>query len=138
VAVDVERLDAVQAESRYKSAPEYIEKDLKQTGGFVTRRDLMAVRAREQTPLRTIYRDAEVVSFPSPGSGGLVLYALNLLEQYPTEKLHENTADRLQVLRQGRLINCGGVSAAYYDAATGLMTAVGDPRRSGRAAGAGF
>jgi gamma-glutamyltranspeptidase/glutathione hydrolase len=38
--------------------------------------------------------------------------------------------------RQGRLINCGGVNAVHLDAATGVMTAVGDPRRSGRASAA--
>jgi gamma-glutamyltranspeptidase/glutathione hydrolase len=68
------------------------------------------------------------------------------VEVYPPIRMRDVKAlqktgyDNLRAVRlptrQGRLINCGGVSAAYYDAATGLMTGVGDPRRSGRAAGA--
>jgi len=86
------------SEFYYETIARAIQRDLRRLGGFVTRRDLMAVRAREQIPLRTTYRETEVFSFPAPGSGGSALYALNLLEQYPSEILREDTADRLQVL----------------------------------------
>jgi gamma-glutamyltranspeptidase/glutathione hydrolase len=40
--------------------------------------------------------------------------------------------------RQGTFTGFGGVNAVYYDAATGIATGAGDPRRDGSAAGARF
>jgi gamma-glutamyltranspeptidase/glutathione hydrolase len=49
-------------------------------GGFLTRADLARVRVRECRPLRSSYRDVEVLTFPPPGGGDQVVEALNILE----------------------------------------------------------
>jgi gamma-glutamyltranspeptidase/glutathione hydrolase len=73
------------------------ESDMMRRGGWVTRRDLAMVRAREQIPDTTDYRGYEVFSFPSPGSGASVVEAMNLLATLPQDLLREDSVDRLQM-----------------------------------------
>jgi gamma-glutamyltranspeptidase/glutathione hydrolase len=74
------------------------EADMIRRGGWVTRRDLAVVRAREQHPDITDYRGYEIISFPSPGSGASVIEAMNLLETMSPELLREHSVDRTQML----------------------------------------
>ena len=56
---------------------------LARTGGLVTRADLAAYTPKLRTPLHGSYRGLEVISFPPPSSGGVVLLeALGILEGF--------------------------------------------------------
>jgi gamma-glutamyltranspeptidase / glutathione hydrolase len=62
---------------------ELIEKEMKRTGGLITRADLHAYEPRRRTPVRGTYRGYEVLSIPPPSSGGTALIEmLNILEGY--------------------------------------------------------
>lgn len=51
-------------------------------GGIWTLDDLRDYRVIERAPLRGHYRDLEVITAPPPGSGTILLIALNILEGY--------------------------------------------------------
>jgi gamma-glutamyltranspeptidase/glutathione hydrolase len=72
--------------------------DLGARGGYLQPVDLAPVRAQEFRPLRSQYRDAEVISYPWPGGGGEVAEALNILETFPRDFLREDSVDRLHVM----------------------------------------
>ena len=72
--------------------------DLGARGGYLQAVDLAPVRAHELRPLRTTYRDAEIISYPWPGGGGQVAEALNILETYPRAFLREDSVERLHVM----------------------------------------
>ncbi|MCU0234290.1 MAG: gamma-glutamyltransferase [Thermoanaerobaculales bacterium] len=72
--------------------------DMARNGGFVRQVDLATYRPRELQPLRSSYRGAEVVTFPSPGGGPEVVAALNILQTFPTTVLGEPSLQRLQLL----------------------------------------
>jgi gamma-glutamyltranspeptidase/glutathione hydrolase len=66
--------------------------------GFVRLDDLQEILLRELTPLKTTYREMEVLSFPIPGGGGTVIGALNILDAFPTEALASGSGERLHLL----------------------------------------
>jgi gamma-glutamyltranspeptidase/glutathione hydrolase len=72
--------------------------DMARNGGFVRQVDLATYRPRELQPLRSSYRGAEVVTFPSPGGGPEVVATLNILQTFPTTVLGEPSLQRLQLL----------------------------------------
>ena len=72
--------------------------DLGARGGYLQAIDLAPVRAHELRPIRTTYRDAEIISYPWPGGGGQVAEALNILETYPQAFLREDSVERLHVM----------------------------------------
>ena len=62
---------------------ELIEKEMKRTGGLITRADLRAYQPQRRAPVRGTYRGYEVLSIPPPSSGGTALVEmLNILEGY--------------------------------------------------------
>lgn len=71
-----------------------IEADMTARGGFVSRSDLGIFNIREVAPNRSSYRGVEVLTMPYPSSGGAVIEALNILEQFPADDLAENSAVR--------------------------------------------
>ena len=57
-------------------------------GGLITEQDFADYRVRLREPVRTAYRDVEVIGFPPPSSGGThVAEILNILEPFPIGKL---------------------------------------------------
>ena len=84
-----------------------IEADMAERGGFVSRDDLGIIRIREGEPLRGTYRGTEVLTFPHPSMGGAVIQALNILEQYPSDFLDQDTIDRYQVVAEAFHIAIG-------------------------------
>jgi gamma-glutamyltranspeptidase/glutathione hydrolase len=72
--------------------------DIRARGGYLRAIDLASVGVKELQPLRSRYRDAEVISFPWPGGGGEVAEALNILDTYPKDFLREDSVDRLHVM----------------------------------------
>ena len=73
-------------------------RDLRSLGGYIQAVDLARVRAKELPPLRTKYREAEVISFPWPGGGGEVAETLNILQTFSRKFLSEDSVDRLHVM----------------------------------------
>jgi gamma-glutamyltranspeptidase/glutathione hydrolase len=72
--------------------------DIRARGGSLQAVDLASARVKELRPLRSRYRDAEVISYPWPGGGGEVAEALNILETYPKDFFREDSVDRLHVM----------------------------------------
>jgi gamma-glutamyltranspeptidase/glutathione hydrolase len=74
-----------------------IEEDMKANGGLVRREDLAAYKAIKRDPLKGAYRGCDVLTCDRPGSGLVVLEALNVLETFDFGKL-DGEADRDHVL----------------------------------------
>ena len=54
-----------------------IEADMKKNGGYIRKADLVQVRAVERAALRGSYRGYDLVCFPYPGGGGMLLELLD-------------------------------------------------------------
>ncbi|MEM6842539.1 MAG: gamma-glutamyltransferase [Bacteroidota bacterium] len=59
-----------------------IAEDMAAHGGFVTETDLEEYQALDARHVKTTYRGYEIHSIPAPAGGGLVVKALNILEQF--------------------------------------------------------
>lgn len=59
-----------------------IAQDMAENGGFVTEEDLRSYKALDARYVTTTYRDYEIHSIPAPAGGGLVVKALNILEEF--------------------------------------------------------
>jgi gamma-glutamyltranspeptidase/glutathione hydrolase len=60
-------------------------------GGILTAADFNAYEAKLREPLRSTYRDYQVIGFPPPSSGGVhVAQVLNILEQFDLKLKFEN------------------------------------------------
>jgi gamma-glutamyltranspeptidase/glutathione hydrolase len=89
-------------------------------GAALRRSDLARVRVREVDPLHTTYRGFDVFTFPQPGGGAGVVAALNLLENFSSEFLAEDSAERLHVF-----IEAIRIAAADARDASGPQTRFG-------------
>jgi gamma-glutamyltranspeptidase/glutathione hydrolase len=72
--------------------------DMAANGGWVSKVDLARVRVSERMPVRGRYRGLEVVAFPYPGGGDIVVEALQILDTFPPEFLRDDSADRMHLL----------------------------------------
>lgn len=75
-----------------------IEADMERNGGYIRKADLVSVRAIERRPVRGSYRGFDVISFPNPGGGGMLLEMLHILETFPSKMLQDASLDRLHLL----------------------------------------
>jgi len=75
-----------------------ISADMVRNGGFLRKVDLARYRVREAAPLRSRYRDAEILAFPPPGGGGEVVETLNILGTFPSTFIAGHSAERLHVM----------------------------------------
>nr|WP_259397298.1 gamma-glutamyltransferase [Shewanella sp. SG41-4] len=74
---------------------------IKNAGGVMTLTDLANYKVVEREPVRGNYRGYEVVSMPPPSSGGIhIIEMLNVLEQFPIDKLGHNTASTLHLMAE--------------------------------------
>ena len=70
-------------------------------GGIMTLDDLKQYKAIERKPVSGEYRGYQVVSMPPPSSGGVhVVQMLNVLEQFPIDKLGHNTANTIHLMAE--------------------------------------
>ncbi|MBB1382610.1 gamma-glutamyltransferase, partial [Shewanella sp. SR41-2] len=70
-------------------------------GGIMSLTDLANYKVIEREPVRGNYRGYEVVSMPPPSSGGIhIIEMLNVLEQFPIDKLGHNTANTLHLMAE--------------------------------------
>jgi gamma-glutamyltranspeptidase/glutathione hydrolase len=74
-----------------------IDADMQARGGLVRKEDLAAYKALKHDVLKGSYRGFDVVTVDRPGSGMVVLEALNVLETFDFAKI-ETEADRDHVL----------------------------------------
>lgn len=65
---------------------DYIIEEMKRGHGLITLDDLKKYEAVERSPLHFMYRGYEIVSFPPPSSGGLLLaQMLRMIEPFPVK-----------------------------------------------------
>ena len=75
--------------------------DMKANNGLITLEDLKNYVAKERVPMRGTYRGYEVVSMPSPSSGGIVLLeTLNILEKFDLRSMEYNSSQKYHVLTE--------------------------------------
>jgi gamma-glutamyltranspeptidase/glutathione hydrolase len=87
------------AETFYRgSLADEISADMEAHGGFLRTVDLARYQVRQTKPLRTTYRNVEILSFPPPGGGAEVAEALNILDFFPSAFFHEDSVERQHVL----------------------------------------
>ncbi|MDQ2975791.1 MAG: gamma-glutamyltransferase, partial [Acidobacteriota bacterium] len=78
-----------------------IVEDMKRHNGLMTLADLRGYVAKERQPLRGNYRGYEVISMPTPSSGGTVLVEmLNILEGYDLNKMDSASSDRYHLMTE--------------------------------------
>jgi gamma-glutamyltranspeptidase/glutathione hydrolase len=111
---------------------EEIVADMAANGGYVSKLDLALLHVTERVPVRGRYRGLEVVAFPYPGGGEILVEALQILDAFPPELLRQDSVDRSHLLLEA-------VRIAFQDAPAGadtplLSTALLDPARAGRRA----
>lgn len=74
---------------------------VKDAGGIMTLDDLKNYKVVEREPVRGEYRGYEVVSMPPPSSGGVhIIEMLNVLQQFPIDKLGHNTAQTIHLMAE--------------------------------------
>ncbi|HTM56008.1 MAG TPA: gamma-glutamyltransferase [Pirellulales bacterium] len=94
-----------------------IASEMERGGGLVTTNDLEAYQPIARKPLRSTYRDCEILSVPPSSSGGTTLaLALNMLENF-----EPNPSARWSATSQHRMAEC--MRRAYRERAAYL----GDP-----------
>jgi gamma-glutamyltranspeptidase/glutathione hydrolase len=80
---------------------EAIVKEMKAGGGILTKEDLAEYKPTLRDPVRGKYRGYEILSMPSPSSGGThIIQLLNILEGYDMVKLGHNTPASIHILAE--------------------------------------
>jgi len=81
-------------------------------GGYLTVADMAAHTATWETPIRTIYRDVEVLEHPPNGQGLAALVALNIVEGYDLGDMDYFDPQRWHVMIEA--MRLGMADAAQY------------------------
>ncbi|HEY0079767.1 MAG TPA: gamma-glutamyltransferase [Pyrinomonadaceae bacterium] len=80
---------------------EMLAADMKRHGGMMTLADLRGYVAKEREPVRSKYREFEIISMPPPSSGGAVLIQmLNILEGYDLRRLGWSSSERYHLMTE--------------------------------------
>ena len=88
-----------------------IEADMVANGGYMRKDDLARIHPVEREPLRGSYRGYELIAFPFPGGGGMVIEMLHILENYPPDLLRGDTlARRTVMVEAGRIAQADHMS----------------------------
>ena len=70
--------------------PQIVEDWMKVNGGVMQAVDFANYEAKTREPIKTTYRDFEVIGFPPPSSGGVhVAQMLNILEEFDLKSIYE-------------------------------------------------
>ncbi len=73
--------------------------DMKNNKGWITIDDLRNFPDPiKQKPLRGTYRGYEIYTMPPPGGGWVIIQALNILEQFPSDDLKLDSGNRLKLI----------------------------------------
>jgi gamma-glutamyltranspeptidase/glutathione hydrolase len=68
---------------------ETMAKDIQANGGYVSYQDLKNYRAKDGRYITVKYRDFEIHTIAAPAGGGLVVKALNILENFPLQEMND-------------------------------------------------
>jgi gamma-glutamyltranspeptidase/glutathione hydrolase len=75
--------------------------DIRKHGGLISQKDFDEYRVVERTPVVGTYRGCKVVSMPPPSSGGVhLIQMLNVMENFSSETLAEDSAKRVHLLAE--------------------------------------
>jgi len=78
-----------------------ISDSVRDAGGIMTMQDLASYKAIERQPVTGEYRGYQVVSMPPPSSGGVhIVQMLNMLSQFPIDKMGHNSAATIHVMAE--------------------------------------
>ncbi|WMJ82786.1 gamma-glutamyltransferase [Oscillospiraceae bacterium LTW-04] len=69
-------------------------------GGCFTLDDLKNYQPKFREPIRSTYRDCDVVAFPLPGGGPALIEMLNILESFDLAAMGHNTADSIHAIAE--------------------------------------
>ncbi len=76
-------------------------KAFEKDGGIISLDDLKAYKVKERTPVKTSYRDKQVLSMPPVSGGGVtLLQMLNMLEHFPVTGQGAGSAKNLHLLAE--------------------------------------
>lgn len=84
-------------------------------GGCYTLSDLADYQPKFRTPVRSTYRDCEVVAFAPPSGGCTVLEMLNILEHSDLKGMGHNTAQSIHALAEAMKLGFADRSMALGD-----------------------
>ena len=88
---------------------------INQRGGCFTTDDLANYTPKFRQPVRSAYRDCEVVAFAPPSGGCAVIEMLNILEHSDLKAMGHNTADSLHALAEAIKLGFADRSEALGD-----------------------
>jgi gamma-glutamyltranspeptidase/glutathione hydrolase len=74
-----------------------IEEDMKRNGGLITAEDLARFKPEVKSPLRTTYRDFEVMAPTAPCGTWTTLETLNILENFDLKSMDHNSAEEIHI-----------------------------------------
>lgn len=78
-----------------------ISDSVRDAGGIMTMQDLASYKAIERQPVTGDYRGYQVISMPPPSSGGVhIVQMLNMLAQFPIDKMGHNSAATIHVMAE--------------------------------------
>lgn len=102
LAKTLERIGKSGAKEFYTGeTAQMIAADMKANNGLITLEDLKNYQAKERVPVRGTYRGYEVISMPSPSSGGIVLLeTLNMLGKYDLRAMKYDSSEKYHVLTE--------------------------------------
>ena len=102
LAESLKRIRDKGADGFYKGKTAQLFADFMQKhGGLITLEDLAKYEAEELKPVKSTYRDYDIVAMPPPSSGGVTLInMLNIVEAYNLEDLGHNSAASLHILTE--------------------------------------
>lgn len=102
LAATLKEIASKGADGFYKGwVADRIVETMQRDDGLITHDDLANYIVREREPLRSTYRNFEVVTMPPPSSGGVhVIQMLNVLEGWDMKSLGHNSADYIHRLTE--------------------------------------
>ena len=78
-----------------------ISDSVRNAGGMMTMQDLATYEAMERQPVMGNYRGYQIISMPPPSSGGVhIIQMLNMLSQFPIDKMGHNSAATIHVMAE--------------------------------------
>ena len=90
-----------------------IVKDMARNGGYLTREDLARYRVRQGRYITASYRGYDIHAMAAPGGGGLVIKALNILENFELSEMDE--ASWAAVVNQALAISFNTMNTDYRE-----------------------
>ena len=83
------------------SVAEKIHSQMQLNGGLITKDDLENYQPVWRSPLKSTYRDTEIITMGPPSSGGVhVIQMLNILENHNVSKIEHNSSEYINLLTE--------------------------------------